>query len=177
MVMPRLRTVKPRPNAGPPGSSVYTADSLLLAPDRLGVWAETNFSAQPSQLIANMAKDPALADKTLSQEPLSVAVTVTEPQPPKPGGDPHDFMRQMEQKPRLVVFGSSAFASNPLMTERAGGAYFTLLNSTLSWLREHPCVPWRMFECLVETDDGMFIWPDEHWLPLAFSLRAARPAA
>jgi ABC-type uncharacterized transport system len=138
MVMPRLRTVKPRPSAGPPGTSVYTADSLLLAPDRLGVWAETNFSAQPSQLIAQMAKDPALADKTLSQEPLSVAVTVTEPQPPKPGGDPHDFMRQMEQKPRLVVFGSAAFASNPLMTERAGGPYFTLLNSTLSWLRERP---------------------------------------
>ena len=48
---------------------------------------------------------------------------------------------------------------------------------SLSWLREHPCVPWRMFECLVETDDGMFIWPDEHWLPLAFSLRAVRPAS
>jgi SAM-dependent methyltransferase len=47
---------------------------------------------------------------------------------------------------------------------------------SLSCLHEHACVPWRMFECLVESEDGMFFWPDEPWLPLAFSLRAVRPA-
>jgi SAM-dependent methyltransferase len=46
---------------------------------------------------------------------------------------------------------------------------------SLSWLREHDCVPWRMFGCLVKTDDGMFRWPENRWLPLAFSLRAIRP--
>ena len=42
-------------------------------------------------------------------------------------------------------------------------------------LREHDAVPWRMFSCLVEGDDGMFRWPDRAWLPLAYSLRVQRP--
>ena len=45
----------------------------------------------------------------------------------------------------------------------------------LRWLHEHDRVPWRMFAQLVEDADGMFGWPDEPWLPLAFSLRAQRP--
>ena len=46
---------------------------------------------------------------------------------------------------------------------------------SLRWLHEHDRVPWRMFELLVETEDGMFGWPEQPWLPLAFSLRAERP--
>ncbi len=46
----------------------------------------------------------------------------------------------------------------------------------LKWLHEHDRVPWRMFENLVEDADGMFRWPKEPWLPLAFSLRAERTA-
>ena len=45
---------------------------------------------------------------------------------------------------------------------------------TLKWLHEHDQVPWRMFEMLVEGEDGMYRWPKEPWLPLAFSLRAER---
>jgi SAM-dependent methyltransferase len=45
---------------------------------------------------------------------------------------------------------------------------------TLEWLHEHDCVPWRMFDCLVEGDDGMYRWPEKAWLPLAFSLCASR---
>ena len=44
----------------------------------------------------------------------------------------------------------------------------------LRWLHEHDQVPWRMFEALVEGADGMYRWPKEPWLPLAFSLRAVR---
>ena len=44
----------------------------------------------------------------------------------------------------------------------------------LHWLHEHDQVPWRMFEALVEGADGMYRWPGEPWLPLAFSLRAER---
>ena len=44
----------------------------------------------------------------------------------------------------------------------------------LEWLHEHDAVPWRMFEILVEGRDGMYRWPDQPWLPLAFSLRAVR---
>ena len=43
---------------------------------------------------------------------------------------------------------------------------------SLRWLHEHDRVPWRMFEILVEDADGMYRWPEEPWLPLAFSLRA-----
>lgn len=44
----------------------------------------------------------------------------------------------------------------------------------LDWLHEHDAVPWRMFRCLAECQDGMFRWPTERWLPLAFSLSATR---
>ena len=44
----------------------------------------------------------------------------------------------------------------------------------LDWLREHPRVAWRMFEALERDGDGMWVWPDRPWLPLAFSLRAVR---
>jgi hypothetical protein len=45
---------------------------------------------------------------------------------------------------------------------------------TLRWLHEHDAVPWRMFELLVKDSAGMYRWPDQPWLPLAFSLRAER---
>jgi hypothetical protein len=45
---------------------------------------------------------------------------------------------------------------------------------SLDWLHEHEGVTWRMFRSLVEGDDGIFRWPDRHWLPLAFSLKATR---
>jgi len=44
----------------------------------------------------------------------------------------------------------------------------------LKWLHEHDRVPWQMFEALVEDDEGMYGWPKEPWLPLAFSLCAER---
>ena len=46
----------------------------------------------------------------------------------------------------------------------------------LRWLHEHDAVPWRMFKLLVEGEDGLWRWPDQPWLPLAFSLRAERPS-
>jgi SAM-dependent methyltransferase len=45
---------------------------------------------------------------------------------------------------------------------------------SLDWLHEHDNVPSRIFECLVQGDDGMYRWPGTPWLPLAFSLRASR---
>ena len=44
----------------------------------------------------------------------------------------------------------------------------------LRWLHEHDRVPWQMFELLEEDDEGLFRWPEEAWLPLAFSLMAER---
>jgi len=45
---------------------------------------------------------------------------------------------------------------------------------SLAWLHEHAAVPWPMFDCLVAGEDGMYRWPQQQWLPLAFSLRATR---
>ena len=45
----------------------------------------------------------------------------------------------------------------------------------LCWLHEHDSVPWRMFECLAREAPGRYCWPDQAWLPLSFSLKAAAP--
>jgi SAM-dependent methyltransferase len=47
---------------------------------------------------------------------------------------------------------------------------------TLQWLHEHDSVAWKMFEPLVPDAEGMFRWPERPWLPLSYSLRAARLA-
>lgn len=44
----------------------------------------------------------------------------------------------------------------------------------LDWLHEHDRVPWRMFACLIPDETGFYRWPDQPWLPLAFSLRATK---
>ncbi len=41
---------------------------------------------------------------------------------------------------------------------------------------EHDVIPWPMFDTLLPTGDGLYRWPDRPWLPLAFSLRASKPA-
>jgi SAM-dependent methyltransferase len=45
----------------------------------------------------------------------------------------------------------------------------------LEWLHEHAAVPWRMFDCLIRSTDGLYRWPDKPWLPLAWSFKATRP--
>ena len=45
---------------------------------------------------------------------------------------------------------------------------------TLDWFHEHDAVTWRMFKILAQDAEGLWRWPDQPWLPLAFSLRAAR---
>jgi SAM-dependent methyltransferase len=47
---------------------------------------------------------------------------------------------------------------------------------SLDWLHEHDAITWRMFAILVEDARGLYRWPDKPWLPLAFSLRASKPA-
>jgi SAM-dependent methyltransferase len=46
----------------------------------------------------------------------------------------------------------------------------------LDWLHEHDGVPWQMFNRLVQDEAGLYCWPDRPWLPLAYSLRATKPA-
>ncbi len=42
--------------------------------------------------------------------------------------------------------------------------------------QEHDTARWPMFDCLIGDGSGNYRWPDKPWLPLSFSLRAARPA-
>jgi SAM-dependent methyltransferase len=44
----------------------------------------------------------------------------------------------------------------------------------LDFLHEHSRIAWRMFGCLERRDDGMWHWPGERWLPLAYTLAATK---
>lgn len=44
----------------------------------------------------------------------------------------------------------------------------------IEWLHEHDAVPWRMFACQAEGEDGLYRWPDKPWLPLSYSLCAVK---
>jgi 2-polyprenyl-3-methyl-5-hydroxy-6-metoxy-1,4-benzoquinol methylase len=46
----------------------------------------------------------------------------------------------------------------------------------LDAFHEHDSVPWRMFQTQVGTPEEGYRWPDQPWLPLAYSLRASKPA-
>jgi SAM-dependent methyltransferase len=45
----------------------------------------------------------------------------------------------------------------------------------LDFMHEHYGVPWKMFDELVQRDDGLWGWPGEQWLPLGMSLAATKP--
>src|SRR5262249_16953256 len=105
-----VRTVEPlriAPNR--PEGARYTAESLLLVPDG-DVWAESNVTADPSQLVGELLRSKQVGDK-LSPDPLPIAVAVTEPVQPADPSDPHAFMRAQEQRPRLVAFGDATFVT------------------------------------------------------------------
>jgi hypothetical protein len=137
----KLNNVRPvKPGAEPPGSPPggYHADSLLLAPDTLLVWAESNVAADPSALANDLLKNEKDREAKLSTEPISLAVAVTET---SANADPHAFMRPQagQQTPRLVVFGNSTMASNRATSERRGNdTYYEIIANTLDWLREKP---------------------------------------
>jgi hypothetical protein len=116
----------------------YSVDTLLQTWSADPVWPESNLRADPAQLMSELLKDRELQASKLTTG-LSVAVAVSEPVTPSNPSDPHAFMRQQEQTPRLVVFGDATFASNRFMAERFDSmSYFPLFTSTLAWLRERP---------------------------------------
>jgi hypothetical protein len=42
---------------------------------------------------------------------------------------------------------------------------------------EHDSITWQMFACLQGREPDQYVWPDRPWLPLSFSLRAAKPGS
>jgi SAM-dependent methyltransferase len=41
--------------------------------------------------------------------------------------------------------------------------------------QEHDSITWKLFDLLVKRAPDEYAWPDKPWLPLSFSLRAAKP--
>jgi hypothetical protein len=136
VLMPNARTVQSQAsNPKVPGSR-YSVESLMLAPGQF-TWAETNLRADPDQLVKDLMNNRQELREKLGQESSSIVAAVGESQQPA-GNDPHAFMRQPDQKPRAVVFGSAAFASNRYMAESSGQLNYDLFSSCLAWLRERP---------------------------------------
>ncbi|HLJ92226.1 MAG TPA: Gldg family protein [Gemmataceae bacterium] len=137
VLVSNARTIEPqKTNPNLPGASHFVAEPILLAPSRY-TWVDTNLRADPGQLVSDLRKNTQELGEKLGQDPSSVVVAVGE-SPPPAGNDPHAFMRQQEQKPRAVVFGTASFASNPYMIESGGQLNYDLFSSTLAWLRERP---------------------------------------
>jgi hypothetical protein len=135
--LPECRPVKAKLPTGT-GPQTFRVEPLLEAFPNQGLLQDSGLAADPSQLLMDLIKSDKLGDK-LSQEPVPVAVTVSE-SPGTTPGDPHAFMKQrQEAKPRLVVFGNGLIACNALMSENtARGVFYDLIASTIGWLREKP---------------------------------------
>jgi hypothetical protein len=133
------RTVSAARAGGGPGR--FSVESLLYAAqdEDLGAWAETNLEGDAAALAADLRANPAKLDRKRGEEPLSVAVTVTEVKESMPQMPPgHPPMGGGESQPRLVVFGSASWAANRAVDGRGGRRYLDLFASSLSWLRERP---------------------------------------
>jgi hypothetical protein len=137
VIVANARTIEPqRRNPNIPGGSQYIAEPILLTPSN-AAWVDTNLRADPGQLVTDLRQNRQELEKALDQDPTSIVVAVGESKPPA-GNDPHAFMRPPEQTPRLVVFGSASFATNPYMSESGGQLNYDLFSSALAWLRERP---------------------------------------
>lgn len=129
------RVVRPMaaPAAPGQGDPSLRAETLLETSPGLPVWAESDLKTAPRQMVESFFKDTKLFREKRSPEPLPIAVVVGESAAPMPGG------AGAAAKPRMAVFGSASFISNPYMDEtRSDPVYFDLFAGTLEWLRERP---------------------------------------
>src|SRR5262249_44237019 len=118
VLMPNVRVVQAQAAGSSPAPGRYQVDSLMLAFPQV-TWAESNLRADPVQLLNDLLSNQTELKEKLSQDPASVAVAVGEPVQPS-ANDPHAAFRgPTDQKPRLVVFGSVAFAANRYVDENS----------------------------------------------------------
>jgi hypothetical protein len=142
---PLLRTVFTFTNASTvdalnrAGGGATTVEQLVLVPPDQEIWAEKDASRDPAGLAAALRKDPDKAEKVLSQQPLCLAVAVSE----GGGGNlPRDRAHAslVKETPRLVVFGNADWVDDQALRGAKGQANYDLFTSCLSWLRERPTV-------------------------------------
>jgi hypothetical protein len=133
-----VRTVKPRQgDPARPGGGAFQPDVLLRTTGSI-FWAETNLD-DPLKVIEDynkIRKTPPLVPS------VPIAATVSEASFESPPGMPHPEMFGGGSKPRMVVFGNARFASDSpfpqVRGEAANSEYYSLVASSLAWLREKP---------------------------------------
>ncbi|HLN29288.1 MAG TPA: Gldg family protein [Gemmataceae bacterium] len=130
----RARTIQPRAG-GVAGNERYRTEVLLATQPNDEAWAETNLQSDVNTLVRELDARGEL-NKIISPDPLSVGVIVTEPSPGS-ASDPHSFM-QSEEKPRMIVIGSSASLRNSLSRANLFRSFYDFFASGISWLRERP---------------------------------------
>jgi ABC-type uncharacterized transport system len=125
-----VRTVKPLSG---PGGSAFTVDGLLVNASE-PAWVETDLSGRASELAAAKSKQ---GDAKFSDEPIGVAVAVSESKSPDMPNDFNHANLSRENLPRMVVFGDAGWISNHgLLGYNDGEAKYSLFTSCLAWLRE-----------------------------------------
>lgn len=130
------RTVSSKPAANaPPTGSHYRADEVFVAYDRQGPWAETDLKTPPREFLRGAHVQELQKKLAATPLPLPVTVAVSE----TAGGGFHQAA-QGEDKPCLVVFGTSSFVSNALLSIPGNqfGPLYNVFTSTAGWLRERP---------------------------------------
>jgi hypothetical protein len=130
----RARTVEAVKS--PPGTpSSNAAENLIVTPRFPPLVLQTDLRADPIALVNELRRDQNKLQERISQQPLSVAVTVTEGKTPAPIPG-HEFMAK-EGQPRMVVFGDATWISNRGLMQGTPNN-FNLFVSCLSWLVERP---------------------------------------
>jgi hypothetical protein len=126
-----VRTVAPIDGKGG-GKSV---DRLLITDSGVPVVADSALDADPDALAAALRSDRERRARMVSKEPLSVAVAVSESSaaPGIPRDRAHASMT--EDTPRMLVFGSSSWISDDMMSGGLGTQNADLFISGVSWLR------------------------------------------
>ncbi len=149
--------------AGPPNPGrPYTTEVLFDTYPPYLVWEEDNLKAEPADLARALLQDEKKFVERIAQQPLPVAVAVSES---SASGLPPGHPGTGNDKPVLIVFGSTSWASNR-QAESAGS--FNLMSGSLGWLRERPVLgeapkpPERPTYELNVTDDQKFRM---YWLP------------
>ena len=136
-----VRTVTAAPAA--PGGR-FNAETLIQTIPGAPVWAETDLAADPVALVSKLRSGPReeLIKKLTpgAENPLPLAVAVTEGGGPDPSMPPGHPSVGREGKPRLVVFGDAFWVTNGALAERTGDNNYELFSNCLSWLRERPDV-------------------------------------
>jgi hypothetical protein len=135
--MHEVRTVEASHTPG--ASPEYQVETILLAHPQSFMWKEANLNTDVVTEVQGLRKRDRLDElqKKISQEPLPVAVAVSEqgPAAAEDAGDPHAFMHRGEQQPRMIVFGDATWVDNKHMGD---AGEFDLFTGSLAWLRERP---------------------------------------